>query len=205
MYAVPDGGIVQVIFEGFILNQQMLTVLHYQLENPGGVADGGLALDALKVQLVGAGSLHEKYLLAISQNYSQGRIRLQWILPDRFAYREYIPPNTEGQAPTDTISPNAAVAINKKSDLAGVHGHGVTHMPGVPMDSVSAGKVNVAGLLLYADVGTKMKADLVTLGSGTYHPIIFNRKTPGEISKITSFTVDDKIRTMHRRTVGLGS
>lgn len=204
-YSVPDGGIVECIFEGRVLGQQMISVFHYQLDLAGGSTDGGVALDALKVQLNAAGGPHAKYMSCMSQQYNTGRIRLQWILPDRYAYREYLPTNTDGQAPTDVVAPNAAAAINKRSDLAGIHGHGVTHMPAVSIDFVTAGEINAAGLLAYVDFAEQMKTDMVTIGSGTYHPIIYNRATPGDVVFITGYAIDNVLRVMRRRTVGVGS
>lgn len=205
MYPIPDGGVLQCTFEGFVLEQQMLSVFHYQLDFPGGLTDGLLAMDAVAIQVKLAAGLHVKYMLCMSQLYIGSNIRLQWILPDRRAYKSYTGTSPDGQAPTDIFSPNVAVALNKRSDLAGPHGHGVTHMPAVPIDFVTGGKVNAAGLLAYLDFGAEAKADLVTAGSGTYHPIIYNRTTPGDIVFITNTAVDDRLRTMHRRTVRLGS
>lgn len=204
-YAIPDGGIVQVIFEGKLLSQQMITVLHYQLDNPGGVTDGGLALDAVATQLKVAAGVHQEYLECLDALYEESTIKLQWIIPERHAYKTYAGAFATGQVPAPLVATNIAVAITKRSDGAGAHSHGTIHMPAVPLDFVTDAAVNAAGVLAYDSFRAKVIEDLVTLGSGTYHPVIFRRGLPGDSELIVATTLSLSLRTMHRRTVGLGS
>jgi hypothetical protein len=203
-YSVPDGAIVQVTFSGKVLNQQMLSVLHYQYENPGGSEDGAALLDGLAEELNIADGLHDKYTACLSTDYTFGRIRTQWIIPTRYAYFEKLPTITQGQDAGRVIGPNAAIAINKRTEIAGVHGRGVLHMPGVSTTWITGGQLNVAGFAVYNTLGAKLIEDLTVL-AGTFHPIIFNRATPGEVAFLNNWVTSPDVRTMHRRTVGLGS
>lgn len=203
-YAIPDGGIIECTFRGTVLNQEMLTVTHWQLDTSGGISDGRLFLEAFCEHIKPAGALHGQFMACCCNLYVGGRIKLQWILPQRYAAMEFVPTFTTGQIIGQLVAPNVAIAINKQSENAGPHARGVTHMPAVPADFVTDGSLNGAGFGEYNALGTLLKTDIAVLAGNT-HPVIYNRSTPGDSQVIINCNVSEKLRTMHRRTVGLGS
>ena len=204
-YAVPDGGICEVIFEGRLLNQQVMNVFHFRLDQAGGITDGFLALEGINDELNEAGGLHEKYMECMSRDYKSGRIRSQWILPQRWAYLQKLPTLIVGAVDATVVAPNVAVVMNKRTENAGPHSHGVTHLPAVPIDFVDAGKVAAIGFASYNAFKDKFLAGITTLGTGLMKPVIFNRGTPGNSEDVTNADINENFRTMHRRTVGLGA
>lgn len=203
-YSIPDGGIAVVTFEGRVMGQQMLTVTHWRLDKEGGTTDGGAFLGALLDAMAGVGGLHTKFMAAMSEDYTALRLRGQWILPERHAYVDRSPIEETGSVPSEIMGPNVAVTILKRTELAGGHGRGVTHMPGVPKSFVTAGTLNAFGRGSYEDFGGAVSAPIALLG-GDAVPVLYNRTTPGDSPEITGYSINPDVRTMHRRTVGLGS
>jgi hypothetical protein len=204
VYDVPDGGILVLTFRGTVLQQEMLSIFHYQLDAAGGLTDGAAYLDAFLNLVDNAGGLHEKFMDCMSSDYTNARLKAQWIIPTRFAYREQVPTITTGAVASEVAGPNQAVAVNKRTEIAGVHGRGVLHMPGVPKTFTTTGAVNGVGFGFYNAFGDAMQLDVAPL-AGPAHPGIFNRTTPGDFPILNNVVVSEKVRTMHRRTVGLGS
>jgi len=148
-YAVPDGGIIEIILEGRLLGQQVMSVLHFRLDQAGGITDGKAAADSALLAIDAGGELHELYMDCISQDYNQAVLHAQWILPQRFAYVSLGPTKTQGTVAFPAMGSNLAVCITKRTDFAGPHSHGTLHMPGVPTVFSDDGFLLAAGRAAY--------------------------------------------------------
>jgi hypothetical protein len=204
-YAIPDGGLVQLTFRGEVHGQEMLTVLHYQLDFPGGVTDGRNALEAMLLQVKAAGRLHDSFMGCMSQDYKTATIKAQWIIPQRYAPVDTIGNTTFGDIAQPCPSTNLACAITKRSENSGPHSRGTIHMPGIPSTFITDQELNGAGTVSYAGFRAELVNPLVTLGNGTYRSVIFRRGLPGASELVFNTVQRFPLRTMHRRTVGLGS
>jgi len=112
-------------------------------------------------------------------------------------------------------TPNIAAVITKKTTLGARKGIGATHIRWVPADAYSAGLLEApykAGLVTFTALMEEIQFNALT-GTG-WRPIVLNKELiPGSTppkyrivggTPITSTMVQDQVRVMRRRTVGLG-
>jgi hypothetical protein len=205
MYPVLINSIIQVTAESRALNQQMLSIFHYQFQSGDPITDGGAELDAFWDEFNTTENFPAIYANCMSNEVVDIRWKLQWITTVRYGYKTYFAVDITGGQASPLIAPNAAVALNKRSDFAGPHSHGTVHMPGVPVAFITGGQVNAAGTVAYAALNNAIDDPLATVGARAYKPVIFRKGSPVDSQVITLVTTDFNVRTMHRRTVGLGS
>lgn len=195
---------IAVTFEGFLAGQQMLSCLHYEVTAPTSTPDGRTALTALGNNLALAGGLSQAYLECCSAELNECSIYVQKIAPQR-----YLPINLAAFSPiglnvNPALPTNVAVAITKQAEAAGRKNVGTLHMPAVPTAFIAESGVQPGALATYQAFATLMALQ-VTAGGVTYRPIIFNRAAPATSPFIFSAFPREFARTMHRRTVGLGT
>lgn len=206
---ITNGAIIQLSLRGTMFSQRILNILHYVVISPGtsGTVLGQLQdlVDTLANDGDG-GLLISKFLATQSASYSLDSIRAQVVDPTRSPFAE----NTAiqvGTAAGTSNTANVAVSITKKSDVGGRHGIGRMQLAGVPSSQIASGRVQgafAAGpLKALADA---LKFNIITAPSNvTMEPVIYNPGVvPFNYSQIIQTTVQDTVRTMHRRTLFVG-
>jgi hypothetical protein len=203
-YAITSNSILQLTFDGQTLGQQILTVLNYKLRSPVSIADGAAALGRFLDVVQQTGRLQDTYGACMSTDYFFRSVTAQWILSTRHAYLRRLV-TTNGTSGGDLLAPNAAFVIVKQTEVAGPKGHGLVHMGGVPVTFASSGSLSGTGAVAYAGLVTELIAPIVTAAPETYDPVLVNKVAIATSPIIIAGNVLPDVRTMHRRTVGLGS
>ena len=203
-YPVPIGSILEVAIEGELFGQQIMTLFHYILES-GTIGDGRqLALDALAA-LQAPGGLWTDYLLCVSQDMVNISMSAQWIAPTRYAYVTSAVGAATGGLAQASLPPNVSVALTKTCNNAGRHYVGTIHMPAVAKTSQDEGVIDAGAVVVYTQLAEDVPESIVLGGGTELTPAIYNRAAYALSPIITACQVQNTLRTMHRRTVGLGS
>jgi len=203
-YPITPNSVVEFTVQGRANNQTCLSIFHYLYTGTSTLGDGSLALDNLVSVLNASGNLVGKLIQCIASNCNIDQLRAQWIFPIRYVYNTYAPYATFGAFSGTCNAPNAAAALEKRSDRAGRSNRGTLHIWGVAQEAMSAGRLGGSYTVAMQALATPVQGS-VTVSSGiTYDPIIYNRRSPALSPVIRGCVVHDTIRTMRRRTVGLG-
>lgn len=204
-YEVIDGSILEATFRGTVNAQRCLTILHYRLKTTSPLPDGAGALNTIAHQLQQVGGLQDIMLQAIASNAVLGALRLQWVYPNRYIFDEFnenVGPGKWTSGPCN--APNLAAAIEKRTNKSGRAFRGTTHLWGVPQDSLAGGLFGANYTIKLDALADKIPEVIVTTSAGTLTPIIYNRHAPVGSLPIESALAQGEVRTMRRRTVGLG-
>jgi hypothetical protein len=203
-YPLNPGDIVEGSIRGAVLGQVVMTVLHYQATLAAPIADGIAALTTAETAFsVGAGSPLVKYRGCTATNYASQFVRFQVVYPTRRPYFQ-VARNAAGTFAPDCEAPNLSAFLNLQALNAGRGRHGGIHFPAPSSGGYTAG--NVAGALGVAirDFVTAWSPGLNISAGNDLIPIIWSRVKPTTPSAIIGTSIQQTIRTMHRRTVGLG-
>lgn len=204
-YAITANSIIQVIFRGKVLGQDDITVLNYKLRSPVSIDDGKVAAEQLLGAILGAGQLYEAYLGCKSKDYFVTSAQTQWVLATRHAYVRRIPTQTIGSVDETVLAPNTAFAIEKRTEEAGPAGRGILHMGGVPQSFLLSGALDGDGAAAYFALCAKLILPITTISTYVFDPVIVRKTAIATSPVLTAADVSPVARTMHRRTVGLGS
>jgi len=195
----------QVVFWGQCNGQRILNTFGYVAAEIGSAA---VKLDAAYTQildkLTGVGSI-EAHLIAVSSaNYTLDRITVQLVKPDRWmpATRTI---NLPGALPDAAQTQNVAASIERR---------------GIRARRTNVGRIQVmipqgedyinAGLLMVDYKGelnglAGAMLEKIEFGvGGNLYPAIWPAGVIGDYAPIVATRVQDTVRVMRRRTVGLG-
>jgi hypothetical protein len=206
---VGSGSIVEVVFEQQEVDQSVLNVFHYRLNNDTDFVVDGDAVTQLIANwlLIGLGNIPALIKPAFNTQWQYLRLRTQWITPTRYtplSYSTGAGPGTNVNAP---LPQNCATTITKRGLLAGRHSIGSSHWAGMTTADLASGVITAGRLATMVGIGDKVFATIDTSsvpGSIDLVPVIFNRVTPAASLNVVDFVVQSTSRTMRRRTVGLG-
>lgn len=202
MYTILNNSIASITFRGKLFDQRVMTTHHYYYSGVTQADGRGWLLARLNAMLA-AGKLYALWRGALSQSVINMEVVGQWIQNQRYRPIVVSPVVTVGSR-GDANAPNAAMVVTLTSDLAGRHGVGNKHLPGVPYAEVTAGVLSAGQLAAngnYAFEATQQYDD----GAGNVlTPCIYNRASPNLSRVITGYIVNDSIRTERRRTLRVG-
>lgn len=151
------------------------------------------------------GKMAQAYRTAAAANFTLEQYRVQCIYPIRYAAAAFNKGYAGTQA-TDALTTNNAVVIYRRGDLGSRKDQSSLHFPAAPTSQFTDGIVSpVYRAAEMESIRTKSLATVTLLG-GTVNlkPCIFHRGPQPFYSLITFGVVQDTVRTMRRRTVGLG-
>lgn len=204
-YPVAANSILEVTLIGTLAGQTTLTILHYKLGSTG-ISDGESAITAANAAINNAlpSSLVAYYLACCGESFALDSIRYQWIYTVRYLARTVPSAFDQGTVAGACMPPGVSVAITKQSQLAGRHGRGTVHMPGVPLTFVTAGLLDGSAQAPYTNLANELEAP-IPVGGGTFAaPVIYQRASPINSQQVIQTTVQQNVRTMSRRVVGRG-
>lgn len=205
-YPINNLDIVEVVFEGRHEGQQVMSVMHYQNTTPGIDADARPALVSLVSQFQAPGRLFDCWRSALSVHVTDMVVNAQLIRGNRFANIFQVPAIDHGGIAGDCNPTNTAVAITRQGEAANRHNIGTIHMPGVPLSFLNNSLLQAAGFGLYSAFALESLQTYVTIAGGlTLVPVLYNRRSYLDSARPVTAEVQNFARTMHRRTVGLGS
>lgn len=197
--------VIEITYEGILIDQRVLSVLHYFVDTPS--TDGNY-LSAMSHLLgnfqAGAVSPTIAYLNATAQNYELISLKGQVVYPTRKAYvRSNV--GLPGLIAADCTAPNLAGVITKRTSVGTRKGVGALHMPGIPPSGYSGGLITGGQRTLYAAVQACLLNPFTDLLETTViEPCLWSRNSPGTVLGLTQTTLQPEVRTMRRRTIGVG-
>lgn len=200
---LADGDVIQCIIETRLNQQRLLNVLHYKcVGTPTNVNYfGGMA--ALNTDLNKANGLIKGMLDLMSQDASIWSVYSQRVWPTRGPLVELsiVDPGLVAGA---AAPQNVTMSITKKVDAAGRGYNGRIQLVGLPLSGITDGLWN-AGQIALVSQWAPMLLEALDAGADIdrYYPVTWNRSTGGT-NNVRDFEVQEEVRTMHRRTVGLG-
>jgi hypothetical protein len=204
--AVGVGDIVQVTIETNTDATVNLNVLHYRCLTPPTDPAYLPALQELatSVAAVGTGILPAMAALMDDRMYISG-VRCQRVRPQRdFFYR--LATLQSGTIVGGAAPPNTALSITKKTEEVGKGFSGHFQLGGLSVTLFSDfGVFTAPAIALATELGNAIAAKRVKVGGGAdvWQPCMLSVAQPG-YHDIRVCSPRSQIRTMHRRTVGLG-
>jgi len=206
MYTVGNGAILEVSFRGRSLGQRTISLFHYRYETDADPVDGIALINTANplINAAGAGKLLKEYMTPLVDGFTMEEVVYQWLFPTRRARIVKVPAVPTGAIPDAPLPPNVALTITKRSDVAGRHGVGSLHMPGTGIAGLNGGEWIPAYLDSFGSLLTALHQSVNIEFGQNLVPVIFNRTTPTDSVEITSANSNVTVRTMHRRTVGVG-
>jgi hypothetical protein len=205
-YTVQNGDILECTIKGTLDAQVVMSVFHYRLDMPVGTLDGVATINSFNTKWNAGGpdGLVRPWAGAVSAQTRLDEITYQWVSAIRRARQSRTPVEALGLVVGTASPPNIACAISKTTDVATRRGLGTLHMPGIVNESFLQGRFTPAGRALYDDLVLQIP-HVVNLDFGqNMTPLVFNRATPDLSVPITGALTRLTVRTMHRRTVGVG-
>jgi len=209
MAALPLQSVIVVQAWGELCDQTILNSWYYRCltsNPPDPLIDYRQYLDGIKDELVAAGGLEEQYLDALPANYTLMKWRIQPIWPTRLRYKDY-ERITAGTNQGTSVTANLAISVSRFSVQGGRRGIGRLQVPAIT-EHLLNGKYIAGGYgAVLQDLADEMKLD-INVGGFTpldLTPVLFNFRAPNPTAYHVDETfVQNTVRTMHRRTVGLG-
>lgn len=205
-YTVTPGSIMEFTIRGSANGQTTLSIFHFRYTGSGDYSNAQNATQAfINAYLPGGDGpiTQDTWLNMMSQQWVQQGITAQWIYPLRYARQEELTPATVGAVAQNMLPQNVALAITKKSDLAGRIGTGTLHLPGVPVTFVTNGMVTAAALAAISPFVDQLNQAYI-YSTREFVPIILHRAAGNLSQVIVNAQLQDTARTMRRRTVRLG-
>lgn len=206
MYLVGNGAFLEVSIKGRMDDQRILSFFHYRYDTIDVPIDGAGLIDTFNPLFNGAAAptVVKAYTDVTTTGVLLEEVVYQWIQPTRRARVSKIPAVAAGSVIGDQLPCNLAVALTKKSETAGRHGHGTLHLPGILTDFVVSSRLTLLGADSYGPLLDALFKTFDLVGGAKMVPVIYNRTNPDTSVPITTAQVEQTVRTMHRRTVGVG-
>lgn len=206
--ALATNDVIQVSFRGTLYGQRILNILHYAVVS----APSGSTIDQLEglansmANNTGSVQPVAKLLAVLSTDFTLDDVRTQVVYPTRTLYTQ-IASGATGAVEMTAGTANMAVSILKRGVDGGRKGVGRMQIAGVPQGQAALGKWDFSGVLTdWADLRAALAASFTSASPVvTMTPVIYNPTGAGlKFQAIWSWTQEDTVRTMHRRTVRLG-
>lgn len=203
---LPNNSIVNVQMFGSLNAQTIITLFQYQNINPSDPNDEyTVPLNKLYTELTAAGKLFDAYLDVMPSNYTLDFIRMQPVYPQRIRFIDSVR-NDPGANAAAASTSNLAASIERFGVVGGRRAVGRIQLP-IPDGKYTGGNITNGGYIgIMVDLITQMVAKPVTnTPSITWNPVIHNLANPQPLTvDVTGGILKESVRTMHRRTVGLG-
>lgn len=191
-----------------LFGQRVMNTLHYTTATISAIADQVILQDLLnqvRGGIGGAGVLEGEYMALFPSTYVLERWRVQKIRPTRTAFMEYTR-NVSGTFVGTIETANIAASITKRTVLAGRKYIGRCQLVGPPNEGMNGGLVDTgsAWYTAFSNWGAAMKSTLTDSGTGVYAPCIHHKDPADPPTAWITSEPQLTVRTMHRRTLGLG-
>lgn len=203
------GDVVEVTYEGTLSSQTILSVLHLRVTT---APSGGTSAEVQLLDLANwladktVNAFLAKYLLAAANNFSMYQVRTQKIYPARTIFATSLV-NEPGAFAFPATTPNLAASIEKKSLTVGRKGIGRLQFGPVPNTQMSGGYLDPGYMANELTDLADTMIGAITAGTtyvGTYRVCLPAAAGGGSAYDLFDAYPKETVRTMHRRTVGLG-
>lgn len=198
------GDKILVTFFGELFNQRIMSTFWYGVSNLIGAPTVLAFSNALQTKISSVGGLEEAFLGCCPISYNLSQIWIQTVDPIRQVVTKYNRA-TGGAFAFDATTANSSAVILRRGDGANRKNISTLH---VPLPNLDPGAVtgSLSGAMIAAmdALAVQVRSGLALTGTGGVFPIIRNGPGVADISPITAATTQTSIRTMRRRTLGLG-
>lgn len=199
--------VYQIHIKGQLNDETIRMVLHYRLTSIGAeTLDNRWDLyEGLFNMLDGVGGVLPKLRASVSEDFDFDWVRIQRVGIVRQVYRQF-PYLFSGGVESAACPPNVALALNKRTGTIGRHGHGTLHLCGVPLVHLDGGLWNLGAMTQVAAFAAVIDDTIITPVDGYgLEPCLapeFDSIAPPAL--ITEVNMSPEVRTMYRRTKGIG-
>lgn len=204
MAAAATNQIYRVILRGTLCGQQIQTLFDYRISSLVGLWDVTDIYNDIASDILAAGKLVEKYMDCVPSNMTVADALIQCIAPQRIRGGVALVnlPGNRGFADTA----NVQASVERFGELATRRAVGAVHPPvSTAGTDLAIGFVTAAQFAALTALGTQMTASIAGLVTGAIlDPVIYNRSFIPNYTQVTGAVAKNTVRTMHRRTVGLG-
>jgi hypothetical protein len=208
---MPTGDIYKATLEGDFAGEPVVVGIGF-ISNSGAAnfEDDATALEAELETALALDTVPSPFMAPLSVRYTLQRIRIQDLNPGLAAGKVVGLNIVGGNTVDDAMSPNDAMCVTWRTGLKGKQNRGRSYLTGFAEDSGNAGywipeiqdwaNSNFAGAL-YASFGP--------LGTGNYTLALVHtlsggaRIIPPTATPITGYTVNNTVRSLRRRAVGV--
>jgi len=199
--------IYQCSFRADLHDEIVRMVLHYRLRAVGPTIDADRwdFYSTIHGKLNAAGGLIEKLLACSSQDIDYNHVRIQLVRPTRKVYRQF-QIDLIGDQANGCHAVNVAMAITKRTSFPAPDGVGTLHLGGLPTAWMDGGRWDAA-LTGTAITFANALDDEINDAGGAYELVPCLGGRIGSLVLpyyITSVAVQPEVRTMYRRTKGIG-
>lgn len=201
----PVGSIVQLGIETVCNGQRMLNVLHYRVETESGEADVQAEQENFLAQVNSVNGIIDDMKACLSNDVTVVQAVAQFIRAERWA-RSVLDIGEQGDSLLPCEAQNVAAVITKRTAFAGRWAIGSFHLGGLPSSAYVAGNLDPTFKLDMEVLALQLLEPIVVpIVGGTYVPVLVHPLGEhGGSTELASTEVQDTLRVMRRRTVGLG-
>lgn len=205
MPIVTAGDVIQVNLNGTLDGQKILNTFFYGASVVSGIPSTHTFAAAVNSTLGAAGALFSKFLQCCPAAYTLVSVDIQDVAPVRYV-KDTFTNGTGGTSTLDASTANLAATITRRGDLAKRTNIGSLHIPYPNLDpGVSGGFVSAAMTSNLNALAAQMVLNFVLAGGvGTIVPVLWKRPLATSVVNITQAIPRETLRTMRRRTVGVG-
>jgi len=199
------GSDILITFYGELVNQKIINTFHYRVTGvPAPLTSQLTAVEALHTALLASNKLKAKFLAVMPGNYTMLEMWIQVLLPVRTTKFTFVE-GTNGLSGEPAATANLAASITRRTEFSGRRQVGKLQLTSPTTTQwVDDGVLSTDAKTAYGGLAVEMLA-LYNAGGYTYTPVIGpGVDGQGNFRQIVSATVQPNVRTMHRRTVGLG-
>lgn len=178
----------------------------YRLETvPGGTTTDTIS-NEMNTLMTAGGNLFPKYLAALNPAVTVAERWFQRIWPTRIRKTVFVSGLAGAWVNTGTAT-NSAVSIERHTENATRHGVGRIQLPASnsPLDITAGVITNVAYTTVLQTLATQMLQPLNLVPSGaTMKPVLVAQNNPASFLYLNGAFPQSTLRSMRRRTVGVG-
>lgn len=206
---LPTGSTILVTFRGNCCGQQIRNTFYYRCESNGVLNAMNSVFSALDTAFLAAGQLVPRFLDCVPTNYGMTGRSYQAITPTRYA-KFTVEANTNGLCVPNAPTANTAVSITRKTAGATRKDIGRIQLVAAGNDAnddVINFENGIISNVLYAKLellASKMLSEYTALNYTCYPVMGPGIGIENQPRYIVETTVQETVRTMHRRTVRLG-
>ena len=201
----PVGSIIQAGIETVVNGQRLLNVLHYKVKLESTEPDAKDEQENFATQLNAVGGIVAKMRAAMSQDATVVRVVAHFIRDQRFA-RSTLEITGAGLIAEDCTAQNVTATLTKRTAFAGRWAVGSFHLGGLPVTGYVSGNLEPVYKGLVEDLANQLLVEItVPITGGTYTPVLLHPPAAHDGStELREIDVQETLRVMRRRTVGLG-
>lgn len=199
--------VMQMTLGYIVQGQQCLLTRHYYLKNAPADTDYDTWLaDMINAWLIGTVPISPTMAALQDTDVVQNFIMCQKVYPQRWYYLR-IPQSIPGTNVTGNPLPsNVAVTITLQPENPGRGRSGSAHIGGLTTEALTdSGRVSNATQGLMNDLAEQLNNGIGGVSPNNYWaPCMYKPSGTTRINPVISFTLQDSMRVMRRRTLGLG-